>query len=358
MFRRRWAKRGDVQATRKPRSHVSKPGGFCKLRHEKLSARTRQRKLTSGWAQGIAARRANLGVAGSSVNMRQIARINLDIISQIRNNPATVRGHVPQDGITQAHGAQVHHFICHEKMHLQVTCFHLNSERVQDTRHTFLHDAPRDHVTAALRLILTEGIRVLGQRSGNPCHLLQNVNEPSIVYYITHWRNLQAYAEFCITRDCKLLLDNLRLCKAILEWDETYSVAHPKSIFENAYGYLLHKMKSTYEAEIIAITRFSIGRDDEDDCRSHLKQLQTRVESISKFKAVVGNKILYHGNSKTHPKQYGAVTSGGPHLFVSGWNTVKDYLHFATGGGFWGDPAMTDNGSIFEQSLASPIRLH
>lgn len=247
--------------------------------------------------------------------------------------------------------------ICVESMSLQLTCFRLHSKRVQRKRHAFLHDAPRDHSTAALRLALTEGIRLLGQKSGNPCHLLQDVNEPSMVYYIAYWRNLQAYAAFCTTQDCKLLLDNLRLCKATLEWDETYGVEYTRSIFENTYRYLLNGKKSTYQAEIIAITRFSINRDGEDDCRDRLKQLQIRVENASKFKAIVGNDLPYNSNSETHPRRCGAVTSGGPHLLVSGWDAGKDYLHFAAGDRLWDPAAMRETGSVFKQSLTSPIRL-
>lgn len=42
-----------------------------------------------------------------------------------------------------------------------------------------------------------------------------------MVHYISHWPNVQGYAQACVSQDFEVLMEELHSCKAILEWDET-----------------------------------------------------------------------------------------------------------------------------------------
>lgn len=105
-------------------------------------------------------------------------------------------------------------------MIVEVACIRLESKDLPREQKPFLHDAPYDKRQATLRFTLTRGIRILNRISKYTFHLLQDTEDPSLVYYIGRWGSLACYTGFRASADREELISALRLCEASLAWHE------------------------------------------------------------------------------------------------------------------------------------------
>lgn len=142
-------------------------------------------------------------------------------------------------------------------MIVEVACVRLESQGLSRKPHASLHDAPYEQRQASLRFTLTRGIRILSRVSKSTFQLLEDIEDPSLVYYIGRWRSLAAYTSFRASAERKELMTALQCCDASLEWHEISEAEYsqPRSITCT----LLHRPTDIFSSPLVGIARCHAG---------------------------------------------------------------------------------------------------
>lgn len=142
-------------------------------------------------------------------------------------------------------------------MIVEVACVRLESKDLSRKPHASLHYAPYELRQASLRFTLTRGIRILSRVSKSTFQLLEDTEDPSLVYNIGRWRSLAAYTSFRASAERKELITALRCCEASLDWHEISEAEYlqPRSITCK----LLHRPTDIFSSPLVAIARCDAG---------------------------------------------------------------------------------------------------
>lgn len=142
-------------------------------------------------------------------------------------------------------------------MIVEVACVRLESKGLPRERKLFLHDAPYQKRQAALRFTLTQGIRVLSRVSKHTFHLLQDTEDPFLVYYIGRWRSLACYTSFRTSPERQELISALQRCEASLAWHEISNAKYSRP--RNVALRMLHGQADIFAAPLVGIARCHAG---------------------------------------------------------------------------------------------------
>lgn len=136
-------------------------------------------------------------------------------------------------------------------MIIEVACVCLESKSRKQI--PSLHDAPYDKRQATLRFTLTQGVRILSRMSKHTFHLLQDTEDPSLVYYIGQWRSLACYTGFRASPEREEFMAALRCCEASLVWHEISETKYSQS--RNFSLRLLHRPNDIFASPLVGIAR-------------------------------------------------------------------------------------------------------
>jgi len=138
-------------------------------------------------------------------------------------------------------------------MIVEVACVRLEFKNSSRKPKASLHDAPYEKRQASLRFTLTRGIRILSRVSKSSFQLLEDTEDPSLVYYIGRWRSLAEYTSFRASAERKELITALRYCEASLDWHEISEAeySHPRKITCK----LLHRPTDIFPSPLVGIAR-------------------------------------------------------------------------------------------------------
>lgn len=147
--------------------------------------------------------------------------------------------------------------MCSSTMIVEVACVRLESKDLSRKSNASLHDAPYEQRQASLRFTLTRGIRILSRVSKSTFQLLEDTEDPSLVYYIGRWLSLAAYTSFRASAERKELMTALKCCEASLDWHEISEAEYsqPHSITCK----LLHRPTDIFSSSLVAIARCHSG---------------------------------------------------------------------------------------------------
>ena len=142
-------------------------------------------------------------------------------------------------------------------MIVEVACVRLESKDLSRKLNASLHDAPYEQRQASLRFTLTRGVRILSRVSKSTFQLLEDTEDPSLVYYIGRWRSLAAYTSFRASAERKELISALQCCDASLDWHEISEAEYsqPRSITCK----LLHRPTDIFSSPLVGIARCHAG---------------------------------------------------------------------------------------------------
>lgn len=142
-------------------------------------------------------------------------------------------------------------------MIVEVACVRLESKDSSRRADASLHDAPYEKRQATLRFTLTRGIRILSRVSKSSFQLLEDIKDPSLVYYIGRWRSLAEYTSFRASVERKELVTALRCCEATLDWHEISEAEYLQP--RNITFKLLHRPTDIFLSPLVAIARCHAG---------------------------------------------------------------------------------------------------
>ena len=137
-------------------------------------------------------------------------------------------------------------------MIVEVACLRLESNDLHS-----LHDAPYEKRQASLRFTLTRGIRILSRVSKSSFQLLEDTNDPSLLYYIGRWRSLAEYTSFRASAERKELVNALQCCEASLDWHEVSEAEYSQP--RNITCKLLHRPTDIFSSPLVGIARCHVG---------------------------------------------------------------------------------------------------
>lgn len=140
-------------------------------------------------------------------------------------------------------------------MIVEVACVRLESTDLSREPKVSLHEAPYEKRQASLRFTLTRGIRMLSRVSKSSFQLLEDTEDPSLVYYIGRWRSLAEYTGFRASAERKELITALRFCEASLDWHEISEAkySHPRNLA------FLHRPTDIFSSPLVGIARCHAG---------------------------------------------------------------------------------------------------
>jgi hypothetical protein len=238
-------------------------------------------------------------------------------------------------------------------MIVEVACVRLEAKDLPCEQKPFLHDAPYDKRQAALRFTLTRGLRILSRMSKHNFHLLQDIEDPSLVYYIGRWHSLASYAGFRVSAERKELILALRYCEASLAWHEISNAEYSRS--GNVALELLQGPKDIFEAPLVGIARCQGGDGLETGGGHDLEWVLSCTRKHPSHKCLVGRKPLVKfckdvmfSNGLNH----GSSDNNRACLVIGEWDTVD------CTGGWRGDGCSQVQCSTLDLRIGSPIHLH
>jgi hypothetical protein len=175
-------------------------------------------------------------------------------------------------------------------MIVEVACVRLESKDLSRKQNASLHDAPYDKRQATLRYTLTSGIRVLSRMSRSSFQLLQDIEDPSLVYYIGRWRSLADYTGFRASAERKELVFALRCCEASLDWHEFSEAEYSQP--RNVTSTLLHRPTSIFASPLVGIARCHLGDDWKTGGGAEMDWVLSSTRKHPAHKSLVGKKSL------------------------------------------------------------------
>jgi hypothetical protein len=172
---------------------------------------------------------------------------------------------------------------------IEIACFRLESNEIAATSKPFLADAPHDQPTATLRFYLTHVMRTLSKSSKHPFHLLQDLQDPRIAYYIGKWPSKQAYADFNASEGRAEMLKDLEGCEAVMQWKGLYDIVQYHNWESSVLSSFLHKSKGPMTGKLVGITRHNVS--DLAEFEKKLAHGMPYMERYSGHKGAAGRKI-------------------------------------------------------------------
>jgi hypothetical protein len=238
-------------------------------------------------------------------------------------------------------------------MIVEVACVCLEAKDLPREQKPFLHDAPCDKRQAALRFTLTRGIRILSRMSKHNFHLLQDIEDPSLVYYIGRWRSLASYTEFRASAEREELISALRYCEASLAWHEISNAEYSRS--RNVALKLLQGPKDIFEAPLVGIARCQARDGLETGGGEDLEWVLSCTCKHPTHKSLIGRKPLVEFCKDvllSNEMYHGSSDDGRACLVIGEWNTVDHK------GGWRGDGCSQVRCSDLDLRIGSPLHLH
>jgi hypothetical protein len=175
-------------------------------------------------------------------------------------------------------------------MIVEVACVSLKSKDLSRKQNASLHDAPYDKRQATLRFTLTKGIRILSRMSKSSFQLLQDMEEPSLVYYIGRWRCLADYTKFRGSLERKDLMSALRCCEASLDWHDFSEAEYsqPRTVTST----LLHRPRDIFSSPLVGIARCHVGSSWKMGGGSALEWVSSSTGKHPTHKSLISKKPL------------------------------------------------------------------
>jgi hypothetical protein len=231
-------------------------------------------------------------------------------------------------------------------MIIEVACVRLESKDLHS-----LHDAPYEKRQATLRFTLARGVRILSRVSKSSFQLLEDIKDPSLVYYIGRWRSLAEYTSFRASAERKELVNALRCCEASLDWHEIGETeySHPRNITCT----LLHRPTDIFSSQLVGIARCHIGDDWKTGGGAEVEWILSSTRRHAVHKTLIGKiPLMVFGKdvmTSTSPETGGHV-SDSTRTIIGEWRTdePKDVLE--------GDGCQVRCSSV-DLRIASPIHL-
>jgi hypothetical protein len=229
-------------------------------------------------------------------------------------------------------------------MIVEVACVRLESKDLHS-----LHDAPYEKRQASLRFTLTRGIRILSRVSKSSFQLLEDIKDPSLVYYIGRWRSLAEYTSFRASAERKELVNALRCCEASLDWHEISETeySHPRNITCT----LLHRPTDIFSSLLVAIARCHTGDSWKNGGGAEIEWILSSTRRHPVHKALIGKvPLMVFGKDVTTSPETGGHVSDSTRTIIGEWRTdePKDVLE--------GDGCQVRCSSV-DLRIASPIHL-
>jgi hypothetical protein len=236
-------------------------------------------------------------------------------------------------------------------MVVEVACVRLEAKDLPREQKPFLHDAPYDKRQAALRFTLTRGIRILSRMSKHNFHLLQDIEDPSLVYYIGRWHSLASYTGFRASMEREELVSALRHCEASLAWHEISNAKFLRS--RNVSLELLEGPKDIFAAPLVGIARCQVGAGWEISGGQDVEWVLSCTRRHPIHKSLVGRKpLLEFCKDVLLSKNHGSNDDDQACLVIGEWTTVD------RAGGWRGDECSQVRCSNVDLRIASPIHLY
>jgi hypothetical protein len=236
-------------------------------------------------------------------------------------------------------------------MIVEVACVRLESKDLPREQKPFLHDAPYDKRQAALRFTLTRGIRVLSRMSKHNFYLLQDIEDPSLVYYIGRWHSLASYTGFRASMEREELISALRHCEASLAWHEISNAEYSRSC--NISLEFLQSPKDIFQSPLVGIARCQVGDGWQTGGGQDLEWILSCTRKHPTHKSLVGRRPLVEFRKDVLlSKNHGSNTDDQACFVIGEWTTVDRE------GGWRGDGYSQVRCPDLDLRIASPIHLY
>lgn len=238
-------------------------------------------------------------------------------------------------------------------MIVEVACVRLEAKDLPRERKPFLHDAPYDKRLAALRFTLTQGIRVLSRVSKHTFHLLQDTEDPFLVYYIGRWRSLACYTAFRASSERQELISALRLCEASLAWHEISNAKLSRPC--NVARRMLHGHIDIFAAPLVGIARCHAGDGWVSGGGNEVEWVLSCTRKNPAHESLVGSKPLVGFRKDvlvSSPLDHGGKGDGRACLVLGEWSTGERKPVWKE------DDYSRVNCADIDLRIVSPIRVH
>jgi hypothetical protein len=236
-------------------------------------------------------------------------------------------------------------------MIVEVACVRLEAKELPREQKPFLHDAPYDKRQAALRFTLTRGIRILSRMSKHNFHLLQDIEDPSLVYYIGRWQSLASYTGFRASTEREELVSALRHCEASLAWHEISNAEYSRS--RNISLEFLQGPKDIFKSPLVGIARCQARGGWETGGGQDLEWILSCTRKHPIHKSLVGRRPLVSFRTDALlSENHGGNDDDQACLVIGEWTTV------GREGGWRGDEYSQVRCPDLDLRIASPIHLY
>jgi hypothetical protein len=175
-------------------------------------------------------------------------------------------------------------------MIVEVACVRLESTDPSRKPNTSLHDAPYEKRQASLRFTLTRGLRILSRVSKSSFQLLEDIKDPSLVYYIGRWRSLAEYTSFRASAERKEFVKALHCCEASLYWHEISEAEYSQP--RNITCKLLHRPTEIFSSPLVGIARCRTGNDWKTGGGTEVEWVLSSMRRHPAHKSLVGKVSL------------------------------------------------------------------
>lgn len=236
-------------------------------------------------------------------------------------------------------------------MIVEVACVRLESKDLPRKQNPSLHDAPYDKRQATLRFTLTQGIRILSRMSKSSFQLLQDTENPSLVYYVGRWRSLAKYTRFRASTERKELITALRCCEASLDWQE---ISEAKYVHPHVLTFT-HRPMDIFSSPLVGIARCHLGDAWYTGGGTDMEWVLSSTRKHPAHKSLIGKKLLVEFEKDVmlfSSSDIDGNVDDRTCTVIGEWKTCKQGGH------------LDDNGcsqlrcSSVDLRIASPIHLH
>ena len=239
---------------------------------------------------------------------------------------------------------------------IEVACFNLQSSVHEGDTKPWLQDAPYDKASSTIRSLLAKGIRILDRHAKSSFHLLQDLNDPQLVYYIGKWRTLDDFTNFCTSKDRGDLVHHFQEANARWEWRRLYeTLSHERSILPS----LLHSRDELAKAKVLSWVRQNVAPEDVEKFQSKFNEVKGQLEKFSGYKTIYGLKVDAD-SARTHddtPLVEQKDPDREEFLVLAGWDSREQRAKFPDSEEFAKYAQTRAWVKWFERTVAVPVLL-